>query len=174
MERIAAFGQISVAQIIQDSKSFMIDTSGEISSEVIDQINKLVEEIKSPARATAGSAGYDFVCPFDIDLEPGNTYTLGTGVRAMISPGWVLMMYPRSGLASKYGMRFANTIPVIDSDYYHANNEGHILLKVSVDKPMHITKGTRIAQGVFLPFGITLDDEADGARTGGFGSTGVQ
>lgn len=126
-----------------------------------------------PRRATAGSAGYDFFSPADFELAPGDTLRLPTGVRARIDAGWVLMLFPRSGLGFKYRLQLNNTVGVVDSDYFGAKNEGHIFLKLhnAGDRPVAIRRGEAFAQGVFLPYGLTCDDEALGARTGGFGST---
>lgn len=80
---------------------------------------------------------------------------------------------PKSGLGFKYGMRLANTIGVIDSDYRQSDNDGHIKLKFTVDKDLHLDRNSKILQGIFVKFGITGDDKAEGIRNGGFGSTGV-
>ena len=56
-------------------------------------------------------------------------------------------------------------------DYSHAGNEGHILLKLKTKQRIEFKRGDRIAQGIFLPYGVTVDDEAEGERHGGFGST---
>ena len=67
---------------------------------------------------------------------------------------------------------------IIDSDYYNSDNEGHIQIKMTNDskegKTVELAAGTGIAQGIFLEYGITEDDEADGVRNGGFGSTTKQ
>jgi dUTP pyrophosphatase len=126
------------------------------------------DDVQLPRRATAGSAGYDFFAPEDITL-PG---TIKTGIRAKIAPGYVLFIFPRSGLGFKYGVKLVNTVGIIDSDYYNADNEGHIIIKLDSDTPVTIKKGERFAQGIFLPFGITIDDSAEGVRIGGMGSTG--
>ncbi|MBQ9951586.1 MAG: deoxyuridine 5'-triphosphate nucleotidohydrolase [Clostridia bacterium] len=135
-------------------------------------------EIRLPRRATAGSAGYDFFSPADFELSPGETILLPTGVRAKMDDGWVLMLFPRSGLGFKYRLQLNNTVGVIDSDYFGAKNEGHIMLKLTNDSNEHrtlrVNAGDAVAQGVFLPYGITVDDDADGAREGGFGSTDRQ
>ena len=93
----------------------------------------------------------------------------------MIEDGWVLSLYPRSGLGFRHRLQFDNTVGIIDSDYFEAKNEGHILIKMTSDdhkgKTLSVAAGDGFAQGIFLPFGITVDDEADGERTGGFGST---
>ena len=131
------------------------------------------DALKLPVRATAGSAGYDLPSPLDFALKPGETIKLPTGLRARIAPGWVLLLFPRSGLGFKYRVQLNNTVGVIDSDYFGAANEGHIFLKLTNagDRPMSVRAGDGVAQGVFVPFGITVDDAADGVRTGGFGST---
>ena len=129
--------------------------------------------ITLPKRATKGSAGYDFFAPETFSLLPKETVKIATGVRAEIKEGWVLMLFPRSGLGFKYRLTLDNTVGVIDSDYFNADNEGHIFIKMTNcgDKPLTVEKGKAFAQGVFLPFGITFDDDCENARTGGFGST---
>ena len=109
-----------------------------------------------------------------------------TGIRCSIEEGWVLMMFPRSGHGFKYGVHMANTIPVIDSDYYYADNEGHIFIKLvndsiltehdfkKSDNHFSVTTGQAFCQGVFLPYGITIDDSTSGVRIGGLGSTDKQ
>ncbi len=131
------------------------------------------EEISLPSRATVGSAGYDFFSTLDFTLEPGQEIKIPTGVRAKIDEGWVLSLYPRSGLGFKYRLRLNNTVGIIDSDYYGSSNEGHIFIKISNcgDKTFSIKKGEAFAQGIFTEYGITVDDEADALRNGGFGST---
>ena len=129
-----------------------------------------------PRRATSGSAGYDFFSPLAFTLAPGACIRIPTGVRARIDDGWVLMLFPRSGLGFKYRLQLDNTVGIIDADYYHALNEGHIMIKVTNNgsKQLSLRKGDRFAQGIFIPYGITEDDEASEERTGGFGSTNKQ
>lgn len=129
--------------------------------------------IKLPHRATQGSAGYDFYSPLDFKLAPGEMIKFPTGIRVKIENGWVLMAFPRSGLGFKYKLQLNNTVGIIDSDYFDALNEGHIFVKLTNDgdKTVEVKRGDAVIQGVFLPFGITVDDEASGIRTGGFGST---
>lgn len=133
------------------------------------------DEITLPRRGTAGSAGYDFFSPLDFTLEPGQVIKIPTGIRAKMDEGWVLTLYPRSGQGFKYRLQLYNTVGVIDSDYFGAKNEGHIHIKLvnanNEGKVLSVKKGEAFAQGIFLPFGITVDDEADAVRTGGFGST---
>ena len=126
-----------------------------------------------PRRATAGSAGYDFFAPAAFHLDPGDSIRIPTGVRARIAPGWVLMLFPRSGLGFKYRLQLNNTVGVVESDYFGARNEGHIFIKLTNagDRPLSVEAGEAFAQGIFLPYGLTEDDAADGERVGGFGST---
>lgn len=130
------------------------------------------EDIKLPLRATAGSAGYDFYAPYSFELDVGEEIIIDTGIRARIDNQWVLVILPRSGSGFKYGVRLANTAGVIDSDYFNADNEGHIKIKlVGGTKKYTVNKGDAFAQGIFLPYGITEDDQCTSERHGGFGST---
>ena len=79
-------------------------------------------EIKMPIRATKKSAGYDFFAPFDIYLKPNEDIKIPTGIRSYMQDGEVLIAVPRSGLGFKYYARLANTLGVIDSDYYYSDN----------------------------------------------------
>ena len=132
-----------------------------------------LNEIALPKRATIGSAGYDFVSPVEVTVEPGETALIPTGIRAEMDPGWVLLLFPRSSLGFKYSLRLANTVGVIDSDYAFAKNEGHIMVKLRnpLSVPVTIGRGDRFCQGIFLPYGTAEEDEVTAGRVGGFGST---
>lgn len=138
-------------------------------------VKGVYENIALPKRATSGSAGYDFFAPYDISLKAGETAKIPTGIRVRIAEGWVLSLYPRSGLGFKFRLQLDNTVGIIDSDYYFSDNEGHIFAKITNDsregKSLYIGAGTGFMQGIFTEYGITEDDEADGVRNGGFGST---
>lgn len=165
MRRIAQFLPVSRTQLEADWRSALSNAP-------------LPETVRLPRRATSGSAGYDFFSPASFTLAPGETILLPTGVRVRMDEGWVLKLYPRSGLGFKYRLQLNNTVGIIDSDYFGAKNEGHILLKLTnasnEGKSLTVQAGEAVAQGVFIEYGITLDDEADGERTGGFGSTSNQ
>lgn len=154
---IARFQHVSVAQYAADSPSDAL----------------AVDAIPLPRRATVGSAGYDFVAPMNVTLAPGEAVTLPTGIRCEMQPGWVLMIFPRSGLGFKHQLCLANTVGVIDSDYFGAANEGHILVRIvnRGDHTVTIAQGERFCQGVFLPHGLAEEDTVQAARQGGFGST---
>lgn len=131
--------------------------------------------LELPSRATSGSAGYDFKAPFPFILHQGQTIKIPTGIRVKIEDGWWLGCLPRSGLGFKYRIQLDNTMGVIDSDYYHSDNEGHIFVKITNDskdgKTLTVNTGDSFIQAVFIPYGITYSDEADGVRNGGMGST---
>jgi dUTP pyrophosphatase len=131
-------------------------------------------DIPLPKRATAGSAGYDFICPSDVTLQPGDAVTIPTGIRCEMQPGWVLMLFPRSSLGFKHQIRLANTAGVIDADYFRAANEGHIMVRIvnGGDHAVTISRGERFCQGVFLPHGLAEEEAVFADRAGGFGSTG--
>ena len=148
------------------------DTFGEVSAE---EVQEIYEGISLPVRATAGSAGYDFFAPVEITLQPGETVKIPTGIRVEMEQDWVLKCYPRSGLGFKYRLQLNNTVGIIDSDYFYSDNEGHIFAKLTNDtnegKTLVIPAGTGFMQGIFVEYGITVDDAAEGVRNGGFGST---
>ena len=169
MKRIAKFHKVSLNQFMEGWR----DTFGaEISEE---EIQSIYEDIKLPKRATAGSAGYDFYMPETFTLAPGETLKIPTGIRAEMDIEWVLKCYPRSGLGFKYRLQLNNTVGIIESDYFYSDNEGHIFAKVTNDsnenKTVELKKGTGFMQGIFIEYGITVDDDATEKRNGGFGST---
>ena len=140
-----------------------------------EDVKDIYDAIKLPRRATKGSAGYDFYTPINIHLEPGETVKIPTGIRCEMNERWVLMIYPRSGLGFKYRLQLNNTVGVIDSDYFYSDNEGHIFSKITNDsnenKTLTIPADTGFMQGIFVEYGITVDDDATEIRNGGFGST---
>ncbi len=157
MNRVAKFEKVSLNEFLKTG----------LTSEVY-------EDIKLPKRATAYSAGYDFYAPFDFELNPGEGIKIPTGIRCQMASDYVLLLFPRSSLGFKYRLQLDNTVGVIDADYYNALNEGHIFIKLtndSKDKKLEVKKGDGIAQGIFMSYGITYDDEANETRIGGFGST---
>ena len=168
MKRIAKFYKVSFEQFEESWKDDFPETSPE-------EIREIYEKIKLPARATKGSAGYDFFSPIDFELKPGETLKIPTGIRVSMEEGWVLCIFPRSGLGFKYRLQMNNTEGVIDSDYYDSDNEGHIFLKMTNDsnegKTVTVSQGNGMAQGIFFQYGITEDDQAEEERNGGFGST---
>jgi len=169
MKKIAKFEKISTAQFKKDFDNCFGSNQADSDG--------AYKEVKLPVRATAGSAGYDLISPISFTLKPGEGIKIPTGLRVKIDEGWVLCVLPKSGLGTKFRFQLDNTCGVIDSDYYNADNEGHIMISMTNDsrqgKTVDIPAGKAFVQAIFLPFGITTDDEAEGERTGGFGSTNV-
>ena len=167
MQRVAQFEKASPSRFIQ----YWMDTFGGSPS----QAQEIYDGLMLPRRATAGSAGYDFFAPAPFTLGPGESIKIPTGIRVRMEQGWVLSCYPRSGLGFRYRLQLNNTVGIIDSDYYDSDNEGHIFCKLTNDtregKTLRLAAGEGYMQGIFLPFGITQDDEATQKRNGGFGST---
>ena len=168
MKRVARFEKVSFEQFLEGWG----DTLGIADRS---KIQEIYDGIRLPSRATAGSAGYDFFAPADITLAPGETIKIPTGVRVWMEPEWVLKCYPRSGLGFKYRLQLNNTVGIIDSDYYYSDNEGHIFAKITNDsneeKTVELKAGEGFMQGIFVEYGITLDDDVTEIRNGGFGST---
>ena len=168
MKRIAKFHKVSEERFVAD----WMDTFGGTKEAAL----VVYEQIKLPKRATQGSAGYDFYTPAAFTLASGETVKIPTGIRVEMETQYVLHLYPRSGLGFKYRLQLNNTVGIIDSDYFYSDNEGHIFAKITNDsneeKVLNLEKGAGFMQGIFLEYGITMDDDADGVRNGGFGSTG--
>lgn len=168
MERIAQFEKVSFENFAAAYIMFKGPTNIEI-------IKKIYQDIILPKRATVGSAGYDFYIPDAVMLKMGETVLIPTGIRVKIENGWVLNLFPRSGLGFKYRLQLDNTVGIIDSDYYYSDNEGHIFVKLTCDakeeKEVLLKKGSAFVQGIFIQFGITYDDDVTDVRNGGFGST---
>lgn len=158
---IARFEKVSKTQFDQDQKVLL---SCEESN---------YDEIVLPKRATKGSAGYDFYSPVDVTIKPGELVKIPSGIRCFIEDGYVLDIFPRSSLGFKYQMCLANTVGIIDSDYYDADNEGHIIVALvnRGNKDIVINKGDRFVQGIFLKYYLAEEEEVNQQRTGGFGST---
>ena len=148
-----------------------------ISKEKFDEIFIFGDynNIKLPQRATTNSAGYDFFLINNLKLLPLQEIRLNTGIKCCMNPNEVLMLFPRSSLGFNYYTRFANTVPIIDADYYNnPKNEGHIMIKIRNEgtELLELQEGTAIAQGVFLNYLVTDDDPLlDNKRLGGIGST---
>ncbi len=137
---------------------------------------EMYSDIRLPQRSTANSAGYDFYSPITIKLMPKESIKIPTGIRVNIQNGWWLGCFPRSGMGFKYRLQLDNTVGIIDPDYYYSDNEGHIFAKITNDnnegKCIVINAGDKFMQGIFIPYGVTCDDNTTAVRNGGMGSTG--
>jgi len=130
-------------------------------------------DIKLPKRQTQGSAGYDFYAPHEISIDPGCKEKIWTDIKVKLIPGLHVKIYPRSSLGNKWDMMLANTVGVIDKDYYNnPSNNGNICIIVrnTGDETISIEEGERFAQGIVEPY--VVFEFVDGKRIGGIGSTG--
>lgn len=133
------------------------------------------EDIVIPRRGTYHSAGYDFYMPYDLELHPHESALISTGIRAFMGENEVLLLFVRSSMGIRNGIRLQNQVGVIDSDYYgNPQNEGHIMIAIenTKDEPVSLKKHERIVQGIFLNYLIAANEESpESERKGGLGST---
>ncbi len=134
--------------------------------------------INLPVRKTKAAAGYDIEAAEDCIIEPfkpGDNPTLvKTGLKAYMPDDEYLMLCNRSSNPKKKGLVMANSVGIIDADYYgNPDNDGAMMFAFYnvKDEAIKIKKGEAIGQGIFMKYLITDDDSADGVRMGGFGST---
>ena len=179
---IAKFEKVSYEQFFEDFvKAFNLSDTRELEDgthEIIDLhpiVKNVYDSIKLPKRATMGSAGYDFFVPIDLDIVPNTTVKVPTGIRCKMKKNYVLQIYPRSSLGFKYRFQPDNLVPIIDSDYYGSDNEGHIFLKMTndsrEDKTLKLKRGDAFAQGIFNKYYLAKEHKVHTKRNGGFGST---
>ena len=139
-----------------------------------DAIQYGVNPTKMPQRATKHSAGYDIYSPIDITIEPKQMQMIWTNIKAKFNTNEVLLLCVTSGMG-KHGIMLANTIGVIDCDYYgNVSNDGNLGFRLYnfSDEPYNIKTGDKIGQGIFVNF-LTVEDEKEitETRVGGYGST---
>ena len=168
MEKIRGFEKVTYEQFAKDIKEeFYLE--GDVVKDIYDIIT-------IPKRSTARSAGYDIVSPIDFELEPMQDIKLPTGLKVYMLEDEDIKIYPRSSLGFKYYLRFANTTPIGDSDFFdNKKNEGHYWIKVRNEgtEKMKIRAGEKICQVIFEKYLLADGDDFSGkTREGGLGSTG--
>ena len=159
-------------KVMQATANAFVDKYCDGRQEYVDLTN-----LNLPCRSTARAGGYDFFLPFAVEIKPNSTLLIPTFVKAQLDADKILEMYPRSSYGVKYGLMLANTVGIIDADYYNnADNEGHIMicLRNMSDKEVKLEAGSRFCQGVIKQFFLVDGDEygVGMERTGGFGSSG--
>ncbi len=166
--KIAKFEKVSFKQFYEGYNNCFTPISETACKDIYDAITL-------PKRATKGSAGYDFFAPVAITIQPLSSVKIPTGIRCQMENNWVLQLFPRSSLGFKYRLQLNNTVGIIDADYYYSDNEGHIFAKITNDtneaKVVTLQAQDGFMQGIFLAYGITIDDDVQEVRNGGFGST---
>jgi dUTP pyrophosphatase len=132
-------------------------------------------DVMVPQRQTKHSAGYDLASIEDVEIHPGEIKMIPTGLKVLLPDNEALLIFPRSSLGIKKGLMMSNSVGVIDSDYYNnENNEGHIMIPLYnfSNKKVTVSKGERVAQGIFMNYLQTIDDDPNHTvRLGGFGSS---
>lgn len=131
-----------------------------------------------PKRKTKYSAGYDFECIETVTIPPykagDKPFMVRTGVKCYMGNNEYLMLVSRSSNPKKKNLVIPNSLGIIDADFYdNPENEGEIsfcFFNVGTE-PVVLEKGYCMGQGIFMEYKITDDDDADGERSGGFGST---
>lgn len=190
MKDVAIFKKVSKKQFGETYRT--IYPNFEFNEE---NMQKMYDAVQLPTRKTPGSIGYDFVTPFAFTLYPGSKIWIPTGIRVeILKEEWGLMIVPKSRTA-KTSIRISNTIGIIDTDYYFADNEGHIMIVLEMPdsptmksqgracfgenilnytEPVQFKAGDGIGQGIFIEAGMVANEDTSCMckRTGGYGSTG--
>ena len=162
------FELINDIQLFKDFRGYL-----NVSNELC--IEGIRDSIIIPKRATRYSAGYDIHSTISFVLEPGEEIKFPTGLKVAMNPNDFLAIFPRSGSGFKFFARLANTVGIIDSDYYsNPKNDGHVFVKLrnEGDKTWQVKAGDAVCQGIFMTYLVTDDDHITEKRQGGFGSTG--
>lgn len=133
------------------------------------RLNQCIET-ELPRRATKYSAGYDIHSAVSVEIKPGEKRVIPTNIAVEMEKDDVLLIFPRSSYAIKFGLELVNSVGVIDADY---KDQIFICYRNTGNEPFFIKRDAITAQGVFVKFLKTDDDNASGERNGGVGSTGV-
>jgi dUTP pyrophosphatase len=140
------------------------------------RIRRLDSNVALPAYQTPGAAGFDLAASADLTIPPGTIALVPTGLVIQVPQGHFLGIFARSSTPLKKGLMVANGVGIIDPDYCGATDEVKIQVLNFTAAPVHVAKGDRIAQGLFIPVARADWQEADGdlrdGSRGGFGATG--
>lgn len=140
-----------------------------------EKVTRIEEDIKLPERSTTCSAGYDFYAIENTHVSGKTVTYVKTGVKIKLAPDEFLMLCNRSSNPSKKELVLINGVGIVDADYYgNPDNDGEIAFAFRSlnDSGSFINKGDKIGQGIIMKYNKTEDDNAEGIRAGGFGSTG--
>ena len=140
------------------------------------RIKKIRDTAKTPTRGSNDAAGYDLYADIQspVRIDPGSVMKIGTGISTQLPPHMAALIFPRSGLSTKKGLRLANCVGLVDPDY---RGEYIVALYNDSTAPQIVMPGERIAQVVFSPFyeiNFIETDELNGTERGegGFGASG--
>ena len=138
------------------------------------RITRLDASVSLPARETAGAAGFDLAAAADVTIAPRAIALIPTGLVIKVPDGYFLGIFARSSTPLKRGLMVANGVGVIDSDYCGPRDEVKVQVLNFTDAPVHVKRGDRLAQGIFMQYAPPEWEEGEAAdkSRGGFGSTG--
>ena len=134
-----------------------------------------LDNIKLPTRATEGSNAYDFYNPTTFIIQPGETKIIWTDIKIKLDKNKVFLLLPRSSIGIKKHLMLANTMGIIDSDYYSSEeSDGNIGMALYNygNQLVRVEKGERIVQGFITDSYLCDDDNVTTKRKGGMGSSG--
>lgn len=171
------FEKVSVKEFSRSIRSCM--KPGETERIFQEKVDYFENNLTVPMRSTGGSAGYDFICPFDVCIKPGEIAKIPTGIKVELDKDKFLGIYIRSSFGTKRNLELTNKVCIIDSDYYNnERNEGHILefVRNNNSVPVTIKQGEAFCQGIIQTFFTVEGDEYGKGpkRVGGIGSTDGQ
>jgi len=138
-------------------------------------IKRVDTSLPLPEYKTPGSVAFDLYTRVDADVPPHGYTLVPTNVVIATPPGYMLMLAARSSSAKNKGLNMRNGVGIIDQDYSGEEDEVHIMLQNLTDTPVHVEKGERLAQGMFVKIETATWTETDSMKEtnrGGFGSTG--
>ena len=139
------------------------------------RIRRLRPDVPLPVYQTPESAGFDLAASEDTTIAPGQVALVPTGLVIEVPHGHFLGVFARSSTPLKRGLMVANGVGVVDPDYSGPDDEVKNEVINFTQAPVHVKKGDRIAQGLFIPVTQARWVEADTIRAesrGGFGATG--
>ena len=171
------FEKVSVEEFSKCVRSCL--KPGETERIFQEKVDYFKNMLTVPMRSTGGSAGYDFICPYDVCIKPGEIAKIPTGIKVELEKDKFLGIYIRSSFGTKRNLELTNKVCIIDSDYYNnERNEGHILefVRNNNDVPVTIKQGEAFCQGIIQTFFTVEGDEYGKGpkRVGGIGSTDNQ
>jgi dUTP pyrophosphatase len=171
-DNIMFFRKVSYEQFVKDYTNIFYPNE-QLPLGLDEYLHRIYDNIQIPKRGTKFSAGYDLTTPIAFKLEPGDTILIPSGIRVCLDDDKVFQIYPRSSTGMK-GLYIQNQVGVIDSDYFFAKNEGHIMYGLGnrSNETILYSEGARILQGIINKYYTVEEDNVYTERTGGTGSTG--
>jgi len=141
------------------------------------RIHRLHADVPLPRYETPGAAGFDLAASEDVVVQPGGLALVPTGLVIEVPPGHFLGVFARSSTPLRRGLMVANGVGVVDEDYCGPTDEIKVQVLNFTQAPVTVSRGDRIAQGLFLPVTRVEWQETSGppraGTRGGFGSTGT-